>query len=198
MNKRVYAFLFATIAGLAACGGGGGAGAVTPGGAGGPTATPVPTLAPNTMGFAIPDGTIGTVNTPPYGVVGGYTQHTYSQVVAFPPGTTITLKNLSSTTPHTVNVLSTSAFPAGPALSTAAAGGSTLAAGYQSGSIAPGGTMTVTLATAGTYYIGCAYHYNDAVSMRDVILVSSSATPGPQATPASSGGSGGTCTGYYC
>ena len=198
MNKRVYALLFTCIASLAACGGGGGGGsAVTPGGGGGNTP---PGVGPQTIGFALPDGTIGTVNTAPFGTVGGYTQSVYSQVIAFPTGTTITLKNLSSTTPHTLNVLSTSAFPVNPALSTAAAGGTTLAAGFQSGSISPGGTLSVKLATAGTYYIGCGYHYNDAVSMRDVIMVGASATPGPQATPqpGGGGGGGGGCSGVYC
>ncbi|HEY9179305.1 MAG TPA: hypothetical protein VIO32_01220 [Candidatus Baltobacteraceae bacterium] len=110
----------------------------------------------------------------------------YSQTLAFAPGTTITIKNLSATNAHTLNVLSTSAFPASPALSTASSGTTSLDANYASGSIAPGGSVTVTLANAGTYYIGCAYHYMDAVSMRDVLLVSASATPGPQATPAPS------------
>jgi plastocyanin len=123
-------------------------------------------------------------------------------VLAFPPGTTVTIKNLSSTEVHTLNVLSTSAFPAKPAtISTSASGGSSLAAGFATGNIPAGGSMQVTLNTPGTYYIGCAYHYNDAASMRDVLMVSSSATPGPQATPPPSGGSGGGgggCTGPYC
>jgi plastocyanin len=204
MNKQLAAFVFAGIAALTACGGGGGGG-FSPGGGGGgggnPTPAPSPTgVGAQTIGIALPDGTIGSVNTAPFGVVGGYTQSTYSQVLAFPPGTNITLKNLSSSTTHTLNVLSTTGFPANPALSTSAAGGTSLAAGYQSGNISPGATLSVTLATPGTYYIGCAYHYMDALSMRDVLQVSASATPGPQATPppAGTGGGGGGCTGIYC
>jgi plastocyanin len=150
--------------------------------------------------MALPSGTIGMINTS-FGLVGGYTQQTYSQVLAFAPGTTITLKNLSSNTVHTLNVLSTTAFPAQPAtLSASASGGSNLASGFASGNIAAGATMQITLNTPGTYYIGCAYHYNDAASMRDVIMVSANATPGPQATPQPSGGggTGGGCSGPYC
>jgi plastocyanin len=145
-----------------------------------------------TIGFSTPTGIIGTVKTP-FGVIGGYTQNVYSQVIAFPPGTTVTLKNLSSTEPHTLNVLSTSSFPASPDLSSSAAGGNVLAAGYRSGSMGPGATTSIQLANAGTYYIGCAFHYMDATSMRGVIEVSANATPGPQATPppSSSGGNNG-------
>ncbi len=176
----------ALTATLAACGGGGGGGGVTPsnGGGGGSTPAPVPTgVAAQTIGIALPSGPIGTVNSASFGLVGGFTQQTYSQVLAFAPGTKVTIRNLSSTTPHTLNVLSTTSFPASPSLSTSASGSSSLDANFASGSIAPGGSVTVTLATAGTYYIGCAYHYMNSPSMRDVLLVSSSATPGPQATP---------------
>ncbi|HET7814071.1 MAG TPA: hypothetical protein VFL13_06830 [Candidatus Baltobacteraceae bacterium] len=192
MKYHLYAIPLVAAAALAACGGGygGGGGYVAPGGGNGGGG-----VGALTIGFALPDGAIGTVSTPPFGTVGGYTQKVYSQVLAFPPGTVVTLKNLSSGTPHTLNVLSMSAFPATPAsLSTTASGSSTLDANFKSGTINPGGTMSVTLANAGTYYIGCAYHYNDSVSMRDVLEVSSSATPGPQATaqPGSGGiGSGG-------
>lgn len=197
MKNSVIALCFAGTAALAACGGYGGGGKYTPpGGGGGNGPGGVGTL---TIGFALPDGTIGTVNTAPFGTVGGYTQKTYSQVLAFPPGTVITLKNLSTGTQHTLNVLSMSAFPAKPAaIATTASGSSTLDANFASGPINGGGTMRVTLANAGTYYIGCAFHYNDAVSMRDVLEVSASATPGPQATaPPSSGGGGGTGGGGY-
>lgn len=195
MKTQLYALCFIAAAALAACGGGyGGTSYTAPGGGGGNGPGGVGTL---TIGFALPDGTIGTVNTPPFGMVGGYTQKVYSQVLAFPPGTVVTLKNLSSGTPHTLNVLSMSAFPASPAtLSTTASGSSTLDANFRSGTINPGSTMSITLATAGTYYIGCAYHYNDAVSMRDVLEVSASATPGPQATPPASGSGSGAGGGY--
>lgn len=182
---------------LAACGGG-------YGGGGGPTYTP-PSTAPGsspppigtmTIGFAQPNGLIGTVNTP-FGVIGGYTQNTYSQVIAFPPGTKVTLKNLSSGTAHTLNVLSMSSFPANPALSMSAAGGSTLAMGYSSGVINGGATASLTLSNPGTYYIGCAFHYHDSPSMRGIIQVSSGATPGPQATPPPGSGTGGGTGGGY-
>jgi len=196
--KRILILSGAALAAvLAACGGG-------YGGGGGSTYHP-PTTAPGsspppigamTIGFAQPNGLIGTVNTP-FGVIGGYTQKTYSQVIAFPPGTTVTLKNLSSSTTHTLNVLSMSSFPTNPALSTSAAGGSTLAMGYSSGAINGGGTASVTLSNPGTYYIGCAFHYMDNPSMRGIIEVSSSATPGPQATPAPGSGGGSGAGGGY-
>lgn len=198
MNKHLAALLIAGLASLTACGGGGGGGSSTPpsmGGGGG--GTPPPSgVGAQTIGMALPTGAIGSVNTPPFGLVGGYTQSVYSQVVAFPPGTTITLKNLSTNTAHTLNVLSTTGFPGSPALSTTASGGTTLAMGFASGAIAPGGTMSITLSTPGTYYIGCAFHYLSN-NMRDVVMVSASATPGPQATPQpSSGGGGGGGGGY--
>lgn len=180
---------------LAACGGYGGGTSYSPphnppgGGA------PAP-LTAMTIGFALPSGTIGTVNTP-FGVIGGYTQSTYSQVIAFPPGTTVTLKNLSSNTTHTLNVLSTSSFPSSPDLSTSAAGGNTLAAGYRSGAIAGGGSASLKLSNPGTYFIGCAFHYMTSPSMRGVIQVSANATPGPQATPPPSGSGGGSSGGGY-
>lgn len=208
MDRRITALFFAALAAsVVACGGGGGGGAATPpsntggGGGGGSAPTPVPTGVPTlTIGMATASGTIGTVNSS-FGTVGGYTQQTYSQVLAFAPGTTVTIKNLSSTSLHTLNVLSTTAFPAQPAtISTSASGGSNIADGFATGNIPAGGTMQVTLNTPGTYFIGCAYHFNDAQSMRDVLMVSASASPGPQATPQpSSGGGGGSgCGGTYC
>lgn len=174
---------------IAACGGyGGGGSSYSPpgsGGSGGP-----PPVGAMTIGFALPSGAIGTINSP-FGQIGGYTQQTYSQVIAFPPGTTVTLKNLSSSTTHTLNVLSMTSFPANPTLDTTANGGDTLATGYRSGSIAGGGTATLKLTNAGTYFVGCAFHYMSTPSMRGVIEVSSNATPGPQATPAPSTGGGG-------
>jgi plastocyanin len=152
--------------------------------------------------MATASGTIGTVNSQ-FGVVGGYTQQTYSQVLAFPPGTTVTIKNLSSTSQHTLNVLSTSAFPAQPAnLSSSAAGDpNNVGVGFQTGTLNPGQSMQIKLMTPGTYFIGCAFHFNDPTSMRDVLMVSAGASPGPQATPqpsGSGGGSGGGCSGPYC
>lgn len=192
MKREFAALLFAGIATLTACGGGGG-GATPPGGGGG--GTPPPTgVGAKTIGIALPTG-MGTITTS-FGTVGGFTQSIYSQVLAFPPGTTITIKNLASGTAHTLNVLSTTGFPANPSLSSTASGGG-LAMGYSSGAIPGGGSVSVTLSTPGTYYIGCAFHYISN-QMRDVLLVSSSATPGPQATPQPSGGGGGGCSGIYC
>lgn len=189
MKQALTLVTIVLIAALAACGGGYGGGGTTytppstaPGGPGGVGAM--------TIGFALPSGQIGTVNTP-FGVIGGYTQNVYSQVLAFPPGTTVTLKNLSSNTPHTLNVLSMSSFPASPALDTSASGGTTLTSSYRSGAISAGGTATLMLATAGTYYIGCAFHYLTNPSMRGIIEVSANATPGPQATPPPNSGGGG-------
>jgi len=188
--KRILILSGAALAAvLAACGGygGGGTNYTPPGTPGGGAPAPIGAM---TIGFAEPNGLIGSINTP-FGVIGGYTQSTYSQVIAFPPGTKVTLKNLSSSTTHTLNVLSMSSFPANPTLSTSAAGGSTLAMGYSSGAISGGGTASLTLSNAGTYYIGCAFHYHDNPSMRGIIEVSSNATPGPQATPPPGSGSGG-------
>lgn len=194
MNTRFAALLIAGIASLAACGGGGG-GTTPPSPGGGGGSTPPPGVGAQTIGMALPSGAIGMVNTSPFGLVGGYTQTVYSQVIAFPPGTTITLKNLSSNTPHTLNVLSTTGFPSNPSLSTTASGGTSLGTNFASGAIAPGATMSITLSTPGTYYIGCAFHYASN-GMRDVVMVSASATPGPQATPQPSTGGGGGGGGY--
>lgn len=184
------------VATLAACGGGYGGGGSTYSPPGTSPGGPPPGVGAMTIGFALPSGQIGTVNTP-FGVIGGYTQSVYSQVIAFPPGTTVTLKNLSSTTQHTLNVLSMSSFPASPTLDTTASGGNTISPTYRSGTMNPGATTSLTLATAGTYYIGCAFHYMTNPSMRGIIEVSSSATPGPQATPPpNTGGGGGGGNGY--
>ncbi|MBV8490917.1 MAG: hypothetical protein JO199_10355 [Candidatus Eremiobacteraeota bacterium] len=119
------------------------------------------------------------------GDVGGFTQTSRSQTLAFPPGTKIEIRNLSKTMSHTFNYIETiksypSGFPANPSLSMKAHGGDTFGPGYSSGVIAPGKSVTVTLAEKGTYVIGCAFHYGDG--MRDVIVVEDHAKPGPQAT----------------
>jgi plastocyanin len=201
MNKKFAALIFAGIAALTACGGGyggGGSSTYNPPPSNGGGGTPPPGgLGADTIGIALPNG-MGTVNTQ-FGMVGGYTQSTYSQTLAFPPGTKVTIKNLASSDVHTLNVLSMSSFPANPALSSAASGGSTLAMGWASGAIQPGSSVTVTLSNPGTYFIGCAFHYITN-GMRDVLQVSNSAQPGPQATPPASGSGGapGGCAGVYC
>lgn len=201
LKKIALLSLVAFAASLAACGGGGGGSSYSPPSTTGGS-TPPPPLNATTVGIALPTGSIGYENDPTWGSVGGYTQKTYSQVLAFAPSTTITLVNLSSTTTHTFNVIGTASgppanFPVSPTFSTANSG-ATLNNTYSSGNIAPGGSVTVTLpSTPGTFLIGCAYHYGSN-QMRDVIQVSASATPGPQANPPPSGGGGSGCVGYYC
>ena len=149
---------------------------------------------------------LGTIKNPAWGdaIVGGFTQTSYSQTLAFPPGTKITIHNLSKTTAHTFNVVMMlkghdADFPKNPSLSMSARGGHVLSAGYASGLIAPGKSVSVLLTKPGTYLVGCAIHY--AFGMRDVLVVAEGAKPGPQATPpassapspspTSSGGGGG-------
>ena len=155
---------------------------------------------PLTVGVALPTSAIGSLTDPTYGEVGGYTQTSYSQSLAFPVGSTINISNLSATA-HTFDVVSTTGFPANPTLSTSASGGP-ISATYSSGILTAGTPVSVLLAAAGTYYFGCAFHYLSAPQMRDVINVSNTAVPGPQATPqagatAPPSGPGG-CVGYYC
>lgn len=169
---------------LAACTNGGGLGTIGSSGGGGGTPSPLPSSA---IGVAIPTGKIGVVNDPVWGTVSGYTQNETSQVLAFPPGTKVTIKNLSSTTPHTLNVIEKISgppahFPVSPSLTFSPMGNGVLGTGYASGSINPNASVTVTLKKPGIYIIGCAYHYIE-FNMRDVIQVSASATPGPTASP---------------
>jgi protein SCO1 len=177
-----YALTFAAFS-LAACANGGGlATPDTSGGGGGGGSSAVPA---DTIGISIPTGPIGMENDPVWGTIGGFTQSTTSQVLAFPPGTKITLQNLSSTDPHTFNVIALTSgpppkFPANPNLSFDAKGNGQLGTGFASGIINPMQNVTVTLSKPGIYLIGCAFHY--LIGMRDVIQVSASATPGPQAT----------------
>lgn len=189
---------------LAACGGGGGGySAPVAGGGGGPVPQP-PGVQALVIGLALPSGTIGIENDPVFGMVGGFTQQTYSQVLGFAPGANIKVQNLSSTTIHTLNVLGTvtgaPSFPANPALTTTASGTpGMLDANFASGNIAPGASIGPLTLVAGTYYIGCAYHYTSN-TMRSALVVSAAATPGPQATPLPAGTTppGGGCIGNYC
>jgi plastocyanin len=145
------------------------------------------TLPAHTIGEELPSEGLGSIRSIKYNaVVGGFTQMKFSQVLGFAPGTKITVRNLSKTTAHTFNVVKVIAgppakFPANPALSTSAHGNGVLAAGYASGVIEPGKSVTVLLSKPGTYLIGCAFHYS--LGMRDVLVVSKTAKPGPQATP---------------
>ncbi|MGZ3498620.1 MAG: cupredoxin domain-containing protein [Vulcanimicrobiaceae bacterium] len=204
MRKRSATFIaiLGSSLALAACGGGGyggGGSAPVPSQSAPPVSNQPPGVGPNTVGLALPTSNIGIENDPTFGMVAGYTQSVFSQTLAFKTGTTITLQNLATDRPHALNVLGTTSFPTNPTLSLQPTGGNELKVGYASGTIPPGGKITVTLSTAGTYYIGCAYDYMDAQSMRDVIQVSDTATPGPQATPpASTSSPNPRCSGYYC
>ncbi len=197
MQKKFAAFAaLAAIVLLAACGGGGGGGGYNPPGGGGnnPPPPPAPIVPANTIAIAFPAG-IGTEKDPTWGAVGGFTQQGYSQVLGFAPGTSIMLQNLSSTTPHTLNVVSAgavapAAFPANPALSTGAGGGSNIQAGFSSGAIPPGGKVGPFTLMSGTYLIGCAFHYSSN-NMQDVLVVAAAAAPGPQALPTTAPGGGG-------
>jgi hypothetical protein len=144
------------------------------------------TLPSDTIGEELPREGLGDISSPLWHAnLGGFTQRDYSEALAFPPGTKITIRNLSKTTPHTLDVIAEikgppAAFPAHPTLSLAARGGDKLQAGYASGIIQPGHSITVVL-KKGIYLIGCAFHYSQG--MHDVIVVEDGAKPGPQATP---------------
>jgi plastocyanin len=144
-------------------------------------------LPPKTVGEELPSEGLGSIKSPYWkATLGGFTQQQFSQSLAFPPGTKITLRNLSKNTPHTLDVIAKIAgppakFPAHPSLPIAAHGKGVLGIGYASGSIAPGKSVTITLSHAGTYMIGCAFHYS--LGMRDVFVVSTTGKPGQQATP---------------
>src|SRR5581483_7116454 len=183
-----YAPLLALCA-LVACTNGGGLGSIG-GNGGGPTATPSP-LPPTAIGVAIPTGKIGVENDPTWGIIGGYTQSQTSQVLAFPPGSKITIKNLSSTDLHTLNVIEQTSgppphWPVSPSLSFYPSGHGILGTTYASGTLNPGDSVTVKLTKPGIYLIGCAYHYVYP-GMRGIIQVSASATPGPTASPGPGG-----------
>ncbi len=144
-------------------------------------------LPAHTIGEELPSAGLGTVRSAFWkAVLGGFTQTKYSQALGFPPGTKITIRNLSKTTPHTLDVVKEihgppADFPKNPKLSIDAKGGKKLQGGYASGEIHPGKSVTVTLAKPGIYLIGCAFHYGEG--MRDVLKVAKGAKPGPQATP---------------
>jgi plastocyanin len=195
MLRKFAALSLALAAGiLVACGGR----TVGPAGMGGGTSFALPpvdglaidaTLPKHAIGEDLPSK-LGTIEDRS-GVIGGFTQTRWSQQLAFPPGTKITIHNLSKSTEHTFNVVKeifkpTSHFPSNPSLSLTASGGNKLEVGYASGPIKPGGKVTVVLAKAGVYMVGCAFHYS--IGMRDILVVKAGAKPGPQATPPSGGG----------
>ena len=198
MLRKFAALSLALAAGiLVACGGGHGLGPNA--GMGGGVSYVLPplesdlaidaTLPKHTIGENFPSS-LGTIKIRS-GMVGGFTQMHWSQMLAFPPGTKITIRNLSKTTEHTFNVVKeifrpSARFPKTPALSLAKRGGDKLEIGYASGPIKPGRSVTVILAKAGVYMVGCHFHYS--IGMRDIIVVKRGAKPGPQATPPGGGG----------
>lgn len=145
------------------------------------------TLPKDTIGEELPSEDVGSIKSTVWkATLGGFTQIQRSQSLAFPPGTKITIRNLSKSIAHTLDVVKVisgppAVFPSNPNLSIAAKGDGKLESGYASGPISPGKSVTVTLVKAGTYLIGCAFHYDEG--MRDVIVVKDGAKPGPQATP---------------
>ncbi len=175
---------------LAACGGGSNDAGASNGGT--YTLPSMPQLAikssvpADTIGEELPVEGLGSIHSTVWkAVVGGFTQQTYAQVLGFPPGTKLTITNLSSSITHTLDFVAKrkappARFPASPTLSIPAQGDGKLEKGYASGPISPGKSVSVTL-VRGSYLIGCAFHYQEG--MRDVIVVKAGATPGPQATP---------------
>jgi hypothetical protein len=176
-----------TSAALAACGGGGsGSGASTPvtvAATAAPTtaATTAATAAPQVVTMSLPDvGAMGQENDPTFGLVGGYTQQTYSQVLGFAPGSQVMIMNGQPGIQHTFDVVSTTGFNG--TATTAASGGSTLSSTFATGAVNPGQSVGPVTLTAGTYFIGCGFHFVSN-KMRTVLVVAAAATPGPQATP---------------
>jgi plastocyanin len=146
----------------------------------------VAVLPKDTIGEERPDEGLGSIKSGKWkAVLGGYTQQRYSQSLGFPPGTKITIRNLSHNTEHTLDVVRVidgppAVFPKNPKLSIPARGKGRLEAGYASGPIKPGKSITVRLAKGGIYLIGCAFHYHQG--MHDVLVVRPNAGPGQQAT----------------
>ncbi len=144
-------------------------------------------LPKNTVGEELPSAGLGTLKSLFWkATIGGFTQTQFSQTLGFPPGTKITLRNLSKTTPHTLNVIQAikgppAKFPANPSLPTSPAGHGILGTGYRSGVLEPSKSVTITLSKEGIYLIGCAFHYGEG--MRDVFVVQKGAKPGKEATP---------------
>jgi plastocyanin len=147
----------------------------------------VATLPKDTIGEELPTEGLGKVKSVKWNAtLGGFTQQHYSESLGFPPGTKITIRNLSTSITHTLDVVKEISappadFPKNPKLSIPAKGGEKLQVGYASGPIKPGKSVTVTLVKKGIYLIGCAFHYS--LGMRDVLVVAPHARHGRQATP---------------
>lgn len=191
MTKQIaFAAGLTAVGALAACGGGSSSPGpiVPPGGNPAPTSAPsvpasqVPQSTSQVVSLALPTTAIGRETDPTFGLVGGYTQSTYSQVLGYAPGMQVMIRNGDSARAHTLGDLNSGSFPPNSgALSAVATGSATFAAGWQSGNLNPGQMVGPITLSAGTYYIGCAYHYASD-TMRDVLVVAAGATPGPQAT----------------
>ncbi len=188
------AFAIAAAAAAGCGGGGGGGGTGLPGGPGPqPSASAIPTIT-----ILLFQRNMGSVNDPTFGTIKGFTQATDSQVLGLAPGQQVMLKNGDNVT-HTFNVYTSYPTPPPPGgtLDTSASGTSTLAAGYRSGPIAPGqsvGPLTV-MNSSGDLFIACAFHFGSN-GMKDGTIIEVGATPGPQASVASSN-SPPPCQ-YYC
>jgi len=143
------------------------------------------TLPKDTIGEELPGEGVGTVDDTYWtATLGGFTQSNYAQALGFPPGTKITLMNLSNSVSHTLDYVEKikkppANFPQNPNLPVAASGGK-FGKGYASGAISPGKSVTVKLGKAGIYLIGCAFHYGSG--MHTVLVVKTNATPGPEGT----------------
>jgi len=143
-------------------------------------------LPAHTIGEKLPSEGLGKIYDKKWQAsLGGFTQRAFSQALGFPPGTKITIRNLSHRITHTLDVVKEiqgvpARFPKAPQLSIKAQGNGKMGTGYASGPIGPGKSVTVTLVKSGIYLIGCAYHYGEG--MRDVIVIGPHAQPGPQAT----------------
>jgi len=188
MNKGIIYTSIASALLLSACGGGGSSSGGSTPPVVSPTATPTPAPTPTVSAqqvitAALPSTAIGSYTDPTYGLIGGYTQTGYSQTLGFAPGSQVMIRNGQASVPHTLNVISTTSFPANPSLSTSGNGSSTLDANFASGTIVGGGLAGPFTLASGTYYVGCAYHYGSS-NMRTVIKVAANAAPGPTATQA--------------
>jgi hypothetical protein len=211
MLKKHVAFSVVIVGAiLVACTSHGAGGNLVP--AGGPVTLPLlggdmiitATLPKDTVGEELPSAGLGTYKSPFWkATIGGFTQTRYSQTLGFPPDTKITLRNLSKTTPHTLDVVEAikgppAKFPSNPVLKTSPAGHGIFGIGYRSGILQPGKSVTITLSKAGIYLFGCAFHYHQG--MHDIIAVKEGAKPGQQATPppnpTSSPSTGPSPTGY--
>jgi plastocyanin len=155
-------------------------------------------LPKDTIGEELPSEGLGQIKDPKWkALLGGFTQMSRSQALAFPPGTKITIRNLSKRLSHTLDVVAEikgppAHFPKNPNLPIGKHGNGVLQKGYASGAIHPGKSVTVTLSNAGIYLIGCAFHYHSG--MHDVLVVERGAKPGPQATARSTSGPSSTPT----